>query len=146
MKAVLYSPDKYQWLKAIDEVYEQHQFEHTWDPRDKLPPEAPFIPSHIVLVNKRFADGTINKYKARLVAGGHKQDSPRYSITSSHIHMYHLQVATIHNDTSEPKEPFESETELIQNSNQHSMTLRSRIRVIILDSMSGSDSNDSDDM
>ena len=51
----------------------------------------------------------------------------------------------IHNDTSEPKEPFESETELIQNSNQHSMTLISRIRINNSDSMSGSDSNDSDD-
>ena len=68
---------------AMDEEYKQHQFEHTWDPIEKFLPEAPFIPSHMVFVRKRFANGTINMYKARLVAGGHRQDSSLHKVTTS---------------------------------------------------------------
>ena len=72
MKAALISPDKDKWLKAMEGDYKQHQFEHTWDPVTSPAPGAPFIPTHMVLVRKTSADGTINKYKARLVAGGQK--------------------------------------------------------------------------
>ena len=58
---------------------------------------------------------------------------------------YNGSIITIQNDTTEPKEPSESESEEVHDTNQHSMTLTSRIRIINSSSMSDNDSNDSDD-
>ena len=48
-----------------------------------VPYGKPWVPSHMILVRQRFADGSIKKYKARLVAGGHRQKFTSYEQTSS---------------------------------------------------------------
>ena len=48
-----------------------------------VPHGKPWVPSQMILVRQRYADGKIKKYKARLVAGGHRQDPTLYMETSS---------------------------------------------------------------
>jgi hypothetical protein len=48
-----------------------------------VPEGKPWVPSHVVLVRQRLADGSVKKYKARLVANGKRQELDVYEPTSS---------------------------------------------------------------
>ena len=77
------SPEAAQWQKTIDAEYRTLQEEKTWLPIPKLPYWKFWVPSHMVLVKQRLADGSIKKYKARLVANGSKQHLNTYNKISS---------------------------------------------------------------
>ena len=57
--------------------------ENVYEAVTQLPYGKPWVPSHMILIRQRFADGKIKKYKARLVAGGHRQDATLYDDVSS---------------------------------------------------------------
>ena len=57
--------------------------ENVYEAVATVPHGKPWVPSHMILVKQRYADGSIKKYKARLVAGGHRQTSNSYNETSS---------------------------------------------------------------
>ena len=48
-----------------------------------VPHGKKWVPSQMILIRQRLADGSIKKYKARLVAGGHRQHESTYHETSS---------------------------------------------------------------
>ena len=48
-----------------------------------VPHGKPRVPSQTILIRQRYASGEIKKYKARLVAGGHRQNPTLYTETSS---------------------------------------------------------------
>ena len=48
-------------------------------PVPKLPYGKLWVPSHMVLVKQSLADGSMEKYKARLVTNGSKQHMNTYS-------------------------------------------------------------------
>ena len=58
----------------------QMEYKQVFEVVKLLPPGFRLLPSHFVLKIKRHADGTFDKYKARLVAGGHRQDPSMYSL------------------------------------------------------------------
>ena len=68
---VLILPDE--WRKALDSEYKTLLEEKIWLQVSKLPYGKFWVPSHMVLVKQRLADGSLKKYKARLVANGSKQ-------------------------------------------------------------------------
>ena len=68
---VLILPDE--WRKAIDSEYKTLLEEKIWLQVSKLPYGKFWVPSHMVLVKQRLADGSLKKCKARLVANGSKQ-------------------------------------------------------------------------
>ena len=59
------------WLNAIDEEFRSIVDNETWEP-DDAPKETP-LPTHVVLNVKRNAHGGVDRFKARLVAGGNHQ-------------------------------------------------------------------------
>lgn len=79
----LQSQDADEWTKAINLEYATLNMEHTWEAVLSIPDGKPWIPSHMVLVRQRFSDGSIKKYKARLVANGNRQQLSTYDETSS---------------------------------------------------------------
>ena len=85
IKQALQSDDRAEWIKAINRELEQMEIEKIWVIVASVPTyyRDKIIPSHIVLLKKRLADGSLDKYKARLVAGGHRQVCEDYSVTSS---------------------------------------------------------------
>ena len=85
IRQALESEDRAEWIAAIQKELEQLELEKIWEVVTTIPHYArdKVIPSHITLLKKRLADGTLDKYKARLVAGGHRQVCEEYSITTS---------------------------------------------------------------
>ena len=71
------------WEVAIESEFTQLLDEGTYEFVNALPKGARWIPSHLVLKYKRNADGSINKLKARLVAGGHRQTFDTYGNVTS---------------------------------------------------------------
>ena len=59
------------WETAIDEELDSLEFNNTWYP-DEAPQSQP-LPTHAILKVKRKADGTVERFKARIVAGGNHQ-------------------------------------------------------------------------
>jgi hypothetical protein len=83
LTAALRSTDSDEWVKAINIEYETLGLENTWEAVLVLPEGKPWIPSHMVLVRQKYANGDIKKYKARLVANGSRQPWSTYTETSS---------------------------------------------------------------
>lgn len=59
------------WLNAIDDEFKSIQENETWK-RDDNPKGVP-LPTHTVLQVKRDAKGIVDRFKARIVAGGNHQ-------------------------------------------------------------------------
>ena len=59
------------WKQAIDDEFKSLKSKCTWT-RDDSPGAQP-LPTHIVLKVKRNSDGTVDRFKARIVAGGNFQ-------------------------------------------------------------------------
>ena len=59
------------WIQAIEEEIDSLNSKGTWS-RDHHPASTP-LPTHVVLKVKRNADGTVDRLKARIVAGGNFQ-------------------------------------------------------------------------
>jgi hypothetical protein len=59
------------WLQAIDEELDALYCKGTWVPDLKSHEQA--LPTHIILKVKRNADGSVERFKARIVAGGNHQ-------------------------------------------------------------------------
>jgi Reverse transcriptase (RNA-dependent DNA polymerase) len=70
--AAMKSPDAAHWHKAMEEEYLMHLQNRTWE-IVKLPPGKKAIGSGWVYRVKRNADGSIERYKGRLVAKGFSQ-------------------------------------------------------------------------
>ena len=66
----LMSHTREQWLKAMEEEMESMKVNHVWD-LIYLPPNRKAIGNKWVLRIKRKMDGTIERYKTRLVAKGY---------------------------------------------------------------------------
>ena len=58
--------------RAINAEMKQMKVENVYEAVTQLPYGKPWVASHMILIRQRFADGKIKKYKARLVAGGHR--------------------------------------------------------------------------
>ena len=71
------------WTKAINAELQQMKTENVYTAVTHVPHNKPWVPSQMILVRQRYADGKIKKYKARLVAGGHRQNPTFYTDTSS---------------------------------------------------------------
>jgi hypothetical protein len=69
---VLHSPDRDEWMTAMQEEMSSMDKNNVWELVD-LPPERKTIGNKWVLKVKRKADGSINKYKACLVAKSNTQ-------------------------------------------------------------------------
>ena len=83
LTAAMNSTDSDEWIKAINLEYKTLGLENTWEAVLVVPEGKPWIPSHMVLVRQRYANGDIKKYKARLVANGSRQPWNTYTETSS---------------------------------------------------------------
>jgi hypothetical protein len=72
-------------IVAIREELQQMIDKQVWKvlPRKEIPRSAKIIPCFMFLKEKNNADGSLERIKARLVAGGHVQDSKVYGDTSS---------------------------------------------------------------
>jgi hypothetical protein len=79
----LQSQDAEEWVKAINIEYATLELEMTWEAVVSIPKGKSWIPSHMILVRQKYADGTIKKYKARLVANGNRQQLGSYNECSS---------------------------------------------------------------
>ena len=71
------------WTKAINAELQQMKTENVYTAVTHVPHGKPWVPSQMILIRQRYADGKIKKYKARLVAGGHRQNPTFYTDTSS---------------------------------------------------------------
>jgi len=56
------------WQSAVDEELASLESKNTWSPDDS--PHAQPLPTHVVLKVKRKSDGGVERFKARVVAGG----------------------------------------------------------------------------
>ena len=83
LSQALHSKSADDWITAINEEMKQMQIEHVYEAVTHVPYGKAWVPSHMILIRQRYADGAIKKYKARLVAGGHRQDSTLYDDVSS---------------------------------------------------------------
>ena len=59
------------WMNAIDDEFRSIENNHTWV-QDDLPDAGP-LPTHVVLNVKRDSAGKVDRFKARMVAGGNYQ-------------------------------------------------------------------------
>ena len=71
------------WIKAINAEMKHMGAEEVYEAVLTIPYGKPWVPSHMILVRQKYADGSIKKYKARLVTGGHRQKFTSYQQTSS---------------------------------------------------------------
>ena len=71
------------WIKAINAEIEQIGAEEVYEAVLTIPYGKPWVPSHMILMRQRYADGSIKKYKARLVAGGNRQKFTSYEQINS---------------------------------------------------------------
>jgi hypothetical protein len=81
MRAALLTPERAQWLAALNNELDAHVTNGTWK-ACTLPADRVAIPARYVFRVKLDADGNIDKYKVRLVAKGFAQrDGIDYSAT-----------------------------------------------------------------
>ena len=73
------------WITAIEKELSSLEEKGTWSQEDKIPSNESILPSFLVLQIKRKSDGSVERFKARLVANGHRQKSKDYSATSSPV-------------------------------------------------------------
>jgi Reverse transcriptase (RNA-dependent DNA polymerase) len=59
------------WPQAIEEEFDALDCKGTWVP--DLKPHKQALPTHVILKVKRNADVSVERYKARIVAGGNHQ-------------------------------------------------------------------------
>lgn len=59
------------WREAIKEEFQSLEEKSTWKPDSNS--ESQPLPTHVVLKIKRNADGSVERFKARIVAGGNFQ-------------------------------------------------------------------------
>ena len=71
-KEAVNSTEGLMWKKVIDSEIESILYNHTWELVD-LPPGCKPLSSKLIFKRKRNVDGSINKYKSRLVIKGFKQ-------------------------------------------------------------------------
>lgn len=95
------------WESAINEEFQYLDSKHTWTPDDN--PAAQPLPTHVMLKVKRKSDGNVERFKARVVAGGNLQTygenyketyAPVVSFALVRIFLYlvlckHMQVAQL---------------------------------------------------
>jgi Reverse transcriptase (RNA-dependent DNA polymerase) len=79
----LRSPSAVDWIAAIQKELEQLKARETWELVLNVPPGTRLLPCHFVLRQKRHADGSEDKKKARLVVGGNFQPAELYGDTAS---------------------------------------------------------------
>ena len=113
LREALDSPDAEQWKQAIEKEVQALQDMGTFTVIDDLPKERKAVSSKLVFRVKRNADGSIERFKARLVARGYSQVpgmdfdetfAPVVKLTSIRIlcaltlllklHLHHLDVDT----------------------------------------------------
>ena len=82
------------WLEAIAKEYNGLVSLRTWDAVavDDIPAGANLMNCHLVFTVKRLSDGTIDKFKARLVADGNTQ---RYGVDFDRVFSTVVKVSTI---------------------------------------------------
>ena len=71
------------WIKAVNAEMKKMRAVKVYDAVLTIRYGKPWVPSYMILVRQRYADGSIKKCKARLVAGGHRQKFTSYEQTSS---------------------------------------------------------------
>ena len=74
LKEAMESPEKQEWLQAMQVEYDALVANGTWT-LGACPEDVKPIPCKWVFKTKFAGDGTVERYKARLVAGGHRQDT-----------------------------------------------------------------------
>ena len=80
--------DKDLWHKACEEEMEAHKLNGTWE-IVKLPPGNRAIGSRWFMKVKTNADGSLDRYKARMVAKGYSQH-PGFDFKETCVHLFHL--------------------------------------------------------
>ena len=88
----LRSPQSEQWQEAMNAKMDAHISNSTWE-LIKLPEGCKVIGSHWVLIVKCNADGSIDKYKAHLIAQGFTQMS---SVDYNQTFSLATHLATLH--------------------------------------------------
>ena len=84
LKQALSSPDAGEWIAAIEKELDSLQALGAYEIVVRPPcSRRDLIPCHLVLRQKRFADGTPDKKKARLVANGNRQGAHLFNETYS---------------------------------------------------------------
>jgi hypothetical protein len=68
----LSGPNANQWHITWQSEIDQLKCQHTWEVVDR-PADKPVIPCHPLFKLKLGLSGEIQKFKARIIAGGHKQ-------------------------------------------------------------------------
>ena len=86
------SEESQQWKKAADNEFESLIKNEMWDLVD-LPPGKTTIGCKWVMKTKRNADGSINRYKARLVTQGYSQ---KYGIDYDEVFSPVVKYSSIH--------------------------------------------------
>ena len=72
LKEAMESPEKQEWLQAMQVEYDALVANGTWT-LGACPEDVKPIPCKWVFKTKFAGYGTVERYKARLVAGGHRQ-------------------------------------------------------------------------
>ena len=88
LREAMQSPDWPQWLESIKKEIEGLEKRGVWDKihRSQVPKGHSVLPSHLVFKVKYHADGSFDKFKSRLVCGGHRAiEGVHYYNSSSHM-------------------------------------------------------------
>ena len=88
LREAMKSPDWPLWLESIKKEIEGLEKRGVWDEihRSQVPKGHSVLPSHLVFKVKYRADGSFDKFKSRLVCGGHRAiEGVHYYNSSSHM-------------------------------------------------------------
>lgn len=88
------SPESQYWKEAVDRELKGLIENKTWDvvPMSSVPPGANIMRCHMVFTVKRLSDGSIEKFKCRLVADGNTQ---RYGVDFNRIFSTVAKLSTL---------------------------------------------------
>jgi hypothetical protein len=97
LSKALQSQDADEWTAAINLEYATLGIEKTWEAVLSIPDGKSWIPSHMLLVRQRYEDGSIKKYKARLVANGNRQQLHTSSPTAreASVKLFYAKAASL---------------------------------------------------